>query len=366
VVVTTPYQDEAGIGRRIFVSGPVTQLKDGHIVLPIYYEPQPRHYVTSVIHSYDFGRTWKDASPVDPQQSMEFSYGFCEASIARVSDGRLIILMRPGMHQAYSSDEGRTWTKATQLPHRGDAPTVMLTSEDVLLVAHRHPGTAVTISMDDGATWSRPNQIDTVGGAYPGLAELDDGSILCIYYEEGKGSDIRQAIFTVEPSARLEDFEERWPVPPPPGEKLDLAALHAAGKLTIATDMTAKLTNPAGAGPQAAFDGSTEYAAAAWKGAEGAPAAYTLQLDRSYKLTGLGICLKQSTGGKDFPESAEVSLSSDGENWGSPVASYTDAVTNSIRYSHFADPVAAQFVKVVITEAVGWPSLNEIELYAQP
>ena len=96
-----------------------------------------------------------------------------------MSDGRLIILMRPGMHQAYSSDEGRTWTKATRLPHRGDAPTVMLTSKKLLLVAHRHPGTAVTVSADDGATWSRPHQIDTVGGAYPGLAELNDGSILC-------------------------------------------------------------------------------------------------------------------------------------------------------------------------------------------
>jgi sialidase-1 len=211
VVVTTPYRDEAGIGRRIFVSGPVAQLEGAHVVQPIYYEPVAGHYVTSVIHSDDFGHTWTHASPVDPEASLAFSYGFCEASIARVSDGRLIILMRPGMHQAYSSDEGRTWTKATQLPHRGDAPTVMMTSEDLLLVAHRHPGTAVTISGDDGATWGRPNQIDTVGGAYPGLVELSDGSILCIYYEEGKASSIRQAVFRVERAARLEDLEERWP-----------------------------------------------------------------------------------------------------------------------------------------------------------
>ena len=207
--VTTPSKDEAGIGRRIFVSGPPAQLKESHVVLPVYYEPQAGHYVTSVIHSDDFGHTWTDASPVDPEASLKFSHGFCEASIARVSDGRLIILMRPGMHQAYSSDEGRTWTKATQLPHRGDAPTVVLTSKSTLLVAHRHPGTAVTISADDGATWSRPHQIDTVGGAYPGLAELDDGSIFCIYYEEGKASSIRQAVFTVEPTIQLENLGER-------------------------------------------------------------------------------------------------------------------------------------------------------------
>ena len=364
-VVTTPYKDTAGIGRRIFVSGPVAQLKGSHVVLPIYYEPQAGHYITSVIHSDDFGHTWTKASPVDPEASLEFSYGFCEASIARVSDGRLIILMRPGMHQAYSSDEGHTWTKATRLPHRGDAPTVMLTSKKMLLVAHRHPGTAVTISADDGATWGRPYQIDTVGGAYPGLVELEDGSILCIYYEEGKASSIRQAIFTVEPGVRLENLGERWPQPPPPGKKLDLASLHAKGKLTVTTDMDATGKGLPAAGPQAAFDGSVEYMAAAWKAADGGPANYTMKLDQAYELTGLGVCLKQSGNGKDYPESAEVYLSSDGKNWGDPVAVYTDAVTRTVRYSHFKAPVAAQFVKVVITKAEGWPSLNEIELYAK-
>jgi len=364
-VVTTPYQDTAGIGRRIFVSGPAAQLKGPHVVLPIYYEPQAGHYVTSVVHSEDFGRTWTKACDVDREASLAFSYGFCEASIARVSDGRLIILMRPGMHQAYSSDEGLTWTKATQLPHRGDAPTVMLTSKQRLLVAHRHPGTAVTISADDGATWSRPHQVDTVGGAYPGLVELKDGSILCIYYEEGKASSIRQAIFTVELAARLENLEERWPVPPPPGTKLDLAALHAAGKLTVTTDMEATSEGLRGAGPQAAFDGCTDYAAAAWKAAAGGPATFSLRLDQSHQLTGLGICLKQSNSGKDFPESAEVYLSADGEDWGAAVVTYADAVTRTVQYAHFAAPVAARFVKVVITKSEGWPSLNELELYAQ-
>jgi len=160
-------------------------------------------------------------------------------------------------------------------------------------------------------------------------------------------------------------LEERWPLPPPPGTKLDLAALHAAGKLTVTTDMDAKGANLAGAGPQAAFDGSIEYSAAAWKSANGAGATYMLGLDRSYLLTGLGICLKQSSDGTDYPETAEVYLSSDGENWGKAVVTYTDAVTKTIRYSHLPAPVAARFVKVIVTKSAGWPSLNEIELYAQ-
>jgi endo-alpha-N-acetylgalactosaminidase len=104
---------------------------------------------------------------------------------------------------------------------------------------------------------------------------------------------------------------------------------------------------------------------AAWKGADGGPATITLALDQSNELTGLGICLKQSSGGKDYPESAEVYLSSDGQNWGNPVVGYKDAVTRSVRYSHFASPISARFVKVIITKAAGWPSLNEVELYAK-
>jgi hypothetical protein len=31
----------------------------------------------------------------------------------------------------------------------------------------------------------------SVGGAYPSMVELPNGQVLCVYYEEGKGSSIR-------------------------------------------------------------------------------------------------------------------------------------------------------------------------------
>jgi len=34
-------------------------------------------------------------------------------------------------------------------------------------------------------------RIDSVVGAYPSMAELPDGLVYCIYYEEGKASSIR-------------------------------------------------------------------------------------------------------------------------------------------------------------------------------
>ena len=37
--------------------------------------------------------------------------------------------------------------------------------------------------------------VDTVGGAYPSIVDLTDGSELIVYYEEGTGSTIRAKRF---------------------------------------------------------------------------------------------------------------------------------------------------------------------------
>jgi hypothetical protein len=37
--------------------------------------------------------------------------------------------------------------------------------------------------------------VDTVGGAYPSMVNLKDGSVLIVYYEEGSNSSIRAKRF---------------------------------------------------------------------------------------------------------------------------------------------------------------------------
>ena len=39
------------------------------------------------------------------------------------------------------------------------------------------------------------NEVDGVGGAYPSMVNLKDGSVLIVYYEEGSGSSIRAKRF---------------------------------------------------------------------------------------------------------------------------------------------------------------------------
>ena len=43
----------------------------------------------------------------------------------------------------------------------------------------------------------QPLVIDDVGGAYPSMVNLKDGSVLVVYYEEGEGSSIRAKRFHV-------------------------------------------------------------------------------------------------------------------------------------------------------------------------
>jgi hypothetical protein len=46
------------------------------------------------------------------------------------------------------------------------------------------------VSRDEAKTWLGPYRIDTVDGAYPATVELKDGSLLVVYYEEGRGSAV--------------------------------------------------------------------------------------------------------------------------------------------------------------------------------
>lgn len=147
------------------------------------------------------GRTWGDISMICEQHQR---HHHCEPDVIELRDGRLLCVLRPCMCQVISSDKGRTRSEPVRLL-RGEAPSLPLTSDNVLLCGHRErPGarTGVILSTDSGRTWSPPRMIDFAGGAYPSLVELDDGRILCIHYQEALGGNLRQAVFKVDRKSR--------------------------------------------------------------------------------------------------------------------------------------------------------------------
>jgi sialidase-1 len=188
------------------VSAPILELDDGDLLMPIYgfdAGESRANYESGVIRSADGGKTWGDYVMIDDDPA----HAACEPALCKLPDGRILCMMRPTMVQSYSDDGGRTWTEPNQVGFRGDAPDVIHTSEGLLVCAARLNGTSAIVSDDLGETWRGPYQIDTVGGAYASLVEMEDGSILCVYYEEGAGSNIRATFFR----AGVDGIVTFWP-----------------------------------------------------------------------------------------------------------------------------------------------------------
>lgn len=181
-------------------SVPVTQLSNGELLLPIYGSHNGRPWRCAMARSTDSGKSWSEIHEIPGSDHLT------EPDIVELPGGRLLCIMRTEMAHSFSNDLGRTWTKPeTGVLPRGAAPDLLMTRDGVLLCGHREqpsPRTGVIISTDFGKTWSPPRMIDFCGGAYPSFAELPDGRIFGVHYEEGLGGNVRQAIFTVDRATR--------------------------------------------------------------------------------------------------------------------------------------------------------------------
>lgn len=181
------------------VSEPVTELEDGTLLLPVYgthtTEAGTAH-PCGVLRSTDGGESWPEITLIEPEGGEVFQ----EPTIEPLPDGRIYMLIRPGMHRSESTDGGVTWARPEPLGIPGQAAQMLLTSKGVLVAGYRwreERSTVVIWSHDLGGTWEGPKVIDRVVGGYPSLVELPDGRVLMVYYTEGAGSDIRGVFLDV-------------------------------------------------------------------------------------------------------------------------------------------------------------------------
>lgn len=95
----------------------------GTLILPFCYLAEPTRFVNGVVYSRDHGQTWTFVPrvievPADQDASrrgLGLNGGALEPTITQLPDGRLWILTRTitgKLWQAYSNDDGQTWTPA--------------------------------------------------------------------------------------------------------------------------------------------------------------------------------------------------------------------------------------------------------------
>jgi sialidase-1 len=183
-----------------YCSSPVRELSDGTLVLGLYTQTSTGDW-GAVVRSRDGGVTWGPVVRID-NNGMPLN---AETDVIELADGSLFAAERSrgaSMGFSRSFDRGMTWSPSLPLGFAGNCPYLHRATNGIVLLGHRLPGTSLHYSIDDCQTWSQNVVIDDVNGAYPSMADLSDGTVLVMYYDDAPpGSDIRARRFRVTANA---------------------------------------------------------------------------------------------------------------------------------------------------------------------
>ena len=164
--------------------------------------PSESPYTVSIAESRDEGRSWQVLSDFSvPAAAQMLSYD--EPHMAELTNGQLVAMFRDCngehyLHQARSSDGGRTWSVPWRTPMRGLPPHLLHLGEDVLLVTYAKRwepyGVYACLSRDGGATWDCDREFRLSAApnrdlGYPASVQLGDGSIWTVYYQAEKADE---------------------------------------------------------------------------------------------------------------------------------------------------------------------------------
>ena len=169
-----------------YCSSPIRELSGGRLILGLYQETAGSAH-GAVGTSDDGGKTWNRPVDIDNGGTRLDA----ETDIIELADGTLYAAQRPAMCYSVSKDRGNTWSVSKPMGFPGHCPYFLRTRDNIILLAHRVPNTSLHYSLDGCKTWSQNVLVDNVGGAYPSMVNLKDGSVLVVYYEEGEKSSIR-------------------------------------------------------------------------------------------------------------------------------------------------------------------------------
>jgi Neuraminidase (sialidase) len=184
-----------------YCSAPVRVLPSGTWLLGVYKYNPPGEVYGGVLRSTDQGKTWSAPIPIGKEAGVPLD---AETDVITLKDGSIFAALRcgqagMGMRYATSKDDGKSWSPVLDAGFHGEAPYLYrLKNGTLLLGVRRRPDTVLYVSRNETLTWKGPYQIDSVLGAYPSIVERKDGTVLIVYYTEGKDSEIRVRRFQID------------------------------------------------------------------------------------------------------------------------------------------------------------------------
>ncbi|MBQ8578966.1 MAG: exo-alpha-sialidase [Clostridia bacterium] len=154
----------------------------------------------SAYASTDGGYTWEKRGDLTKPAELHWD-NFHEPHVIELDDGTLYGMIRAQgngvahgftMYSTKSKDGGRTWTEWESLGISGSPPHLLRHSSGALICVYGRReapfGERAVVSWDNGETWTEDYDLDhrAEGGdlGYPASVELDDGSILTVYYQK--------------------------------------------------------------------------------------------------------------------------------------------------------------------------------------
>ena len=163
-----------------------------------------------VCQSTDDGQSWSWQAEI-PTRNGDKHQDYHELHAVETTDQRIVVQIRNHNRdhfletlQTESADGGKTWSQPQPIGVWG-LPSHLLRLRDgrlLMTYGHRRPsfGNQARVSQDHGRNWSAPIMIsdDGIGRdlGYPSTAQLNDGSLVTVWYEKMKDSSyavLRQA-----------------------------------------------------------------------------------------------------------------------------------------------------------------------------
>jgi hypothetical protein len=186
-----------------------TQLAGGRLLYAgVELWAKPRR--VGVCESVDDGQTWHWLAGI-PARPGDETGQYHELHAVETADGRILAHIRNHNQanegetlQSESADGGKTWTVPRAIGVWGLPSFVLRLRSGKLLMTYSHRrapfGNQARLSEDHGRTWSDPLIISGDGASgdlgYPSTVELEDGSLLTVWYESLKSTPravLRQA-----------------------------------------------------------------------------------------------------------------------------------------------------------------------------